>query len=656
MSEQPRIGVFICHCGVNIEGVVDVKRVAEAVKELDNVVFSTTYEYMCSDPGQDLIKNAVKEHNLNRVVVAACSPRMHEETFRSVCADAGLNPYLFEMANIREHDSWVHTDREEATKKAIALVASAVRKANFLAPLEKKEKDVTKAVLIIGGGIAGIQAALEIADAGYTVYIVEREPSIGGHMIQLDKTFPTLDCSACILTPKMSSVGRHENITLLTYSEVESVEGSAGAFKVRVRRKSRFIDEEKCIGCLQCVAKCPVKVESEFDYGLAKRKAVYTPFPQAVPNIPVIDSYNCRQLTGKKCGVCAKVCPTDAVNYDMKDETVELEVGFIIVATGYDLMNLSAVPQYGYGTYDEVYHSLQFERLLNASGPTSGRIVKKDGTEPKSIALLHCIGSRDENFYKYCSRVCCMYALKFSHIIKERLGEDVEVYQCYIDMRCFGKGYEEFYKRLSEEGVNFIRGKVAKVTDEATEPEEEGKLILVVEDTLIGKMLRLAVDMVVLCPAMVPSAGTGELANILKVSRSEDGFFLERHPKLDPVATLTDGIYICGCAQSPKDIPDTVAQASAAAARILTFLKLGKVPIEPFIAVIDEEVCTGCRVCNILCPFDAISYDEEKNISKVDEALCKGCGVCVSACPFGAIENKQFTDEQLMAQIEGALR
>jgi len=654
--DSPRVGVFICHCGTNIAQMIDIDELVQFAKTLPDVVAVREYKYMCADTGQNLIKEEVEKNRINRIVVAACSPRLHEETYKKAAARAGINPYMMEMANIREHDSWVHTDREEATKKAKSLLAAAVRRAALLEELHENYREVNKSALVIGGGIAGIQAALEIADAGYPVYMVEREPSIGGHMIQLDKTFPTLDCSACIQTPKMFDTARHPNINLFTYSEVESVSGTAGEFKVKIRKKARYVDVDKCVGCLLCVEKCPTKVPNEYNYGLNQRKAVYLQFPQATPKVPVIDAYSCRQLTGKKCGVCAKVCPADAIDFDMKDETVELEVGFIVVATGYDLMNLSRLPQYGYGRYDEVYHSLEFERLLNASGPTGGKILKKDGTEPKSIAILHCIGSRDENFYKYCSRVCCMYALKFSHIIRERLGEDVEIYQCYIDMRCFGKGYEEFYKRLSEEGVNFIRGKVAKVTDEATEPEEEGKLILTVEDTLLGKMLRLAVDMVVLCPAMVPSRGTEELANILKVSRSEDGFFLERHPKLDPLATLTEGIFVCGCAQGPKDIPDTVAQASGAAAKVIGHLCRGKIRLSPIVAVVDEDICTGCRVCNLVCAFDAITYDAEKNKSRIDEALCKGCGVCTSACPFGAITSKHFTDEQIMAQIEGILK
>lgn len=658
MGDEVRVGVYICHCGTNIAGFVRMEELVEFAKTLPNVVVVRDYKYMCSDTGQNLIAQDAKEHKINRVVVAACSPRLHEETYKKAMVNAGLNPFMMEMANIREHDTWVHPDMDTATQKAKDLIKAAVKRVSLLEPLEMRYKDVVKSVLVIGGGIAGIQAALDIAEAGYQVFLVEREPSIGGHMIQLDKTFPTLDCSACIQTPKMFDCGRHPNIKLLTYSEVEKVSGSAGNFIVTIRRKPRFVNEDKCIGCLQCVDKCPTKVEDEYNYGLSQRKAIYLQFPQATPKVPVIDSENCRYIKEGKCGVCAKICPADAINYDDKDDTLEINIGFIIVATGYDLIDLGSLPQYGWGRYENVLHSLQFERLLNAAGPTGGKILLKDGSQPKSVAILHCIGSRDQNHAPYCSRVCCMYALKFAHLFRERCGEDAQVYNFYIDMRCFGKGYEEFYKRISEEGVHFIRGKVARIlpAKEVGDPEiPENQLVVESEDTLSNKLLRVGVDMVVLCPAMVPSKGTEQLTRILKVNRSEDGFILERHPKLDPLATLTDGIYVCGCAQGPKDIPDTVAQASGAAAKVVSILNSGKIAISPIIAHIEEEKCTGCRVCNSVCPFDAIDFKEEESISVVEEALCKGCGVCVAACPFGAIKMRHFTDTQIRAQIEGVL-
>ncbi len=653
VDNKARIGVYICHCGTNIAGVVDVNKAREAAEGLPSVVVAKDYMYMCSDPGQNMIKDDIKEHKLDRVVVACCSPRMHERTFRQVLQDGGINPYLLDMANIREQCSWVTEDHDAATEKAMALINAAVRRVAYQQPLEVREVPVAPSALVVGGGIAGIQAALEIANAGHKVYLVEREPSIGGHMAQFDKTFPTLDCASCIFTPLLSQVGQHPQIELLTYSEVEEVSGYIGNFKVKIRKKARYVDEDKCNGCGTCIEKCPWKADSEFDEGLAKRKAIYTPFPQAVPNVPVIDTEHCTYFLKGTCRACEKFCDAKAIDFEQKDETVEAEVGAIIIATGYDAFDPSVIYQYGYGRYDNVVTALQFERMCNASGPTGGKILLKDGSEPKSVAIIHCVGSRDENYHEYCSRVCCMYALKYSHLIKEKT--DADVYQMYIDMRCFGKGYEEFYKRLSDEGVNFIRGKLAQVTDRAINDEEKGKLIAVGEDTLLGTIIRVPVDMVVLCTALEPRADVEEVGRLFNISRSADGFFLERHPKLDPVATVNDGNFVVGCCQSPKDIPDTVAQASAAAARALAMISRGKVEIEAATAVIDEELCSGCRVCNLLCPYTAITFDEEKKVSRINEALCKGCGVCVAACPSAAITGKHFTSEQILAEIEGVL-
>ncbi|UCD21886.1 MAG: CoB--CoM heterodisulfide reductase iron-sulfur subunit A family protein [Chloroflexota bacterium] len=651
--EDVKIGVYICHCGLNIADIVDVEEVAKYAATLPAVTVSRTYKFMCSDPGQSMIKEDIKELGLNRVVVASCSPLMHEPTFRHAIQEAGVNPYLFEMANIREHCSWITEDHKDATEKAKALVSAAVRRVYYHQPLEIREVPVNPDTLVIGGGIAGIQAALEIADSEHKVYLVERDPSIGGHMIQFDKTFPTLDCSACILTPKMTSVGMHPYIELMTYSEVDEISGFVGSFKAKIRKRARYVDEDKCNGCGICITKCPWKASSEFDMDLGERKAIYTPFAQAVPNIPVIDTEHCAYFLNGKCRACEKFCELGAIDFEQVDQIVEVEVGNIVVATGYDSFDPTPISQYGYGKFDNVYTGLEFERICNAVGPTSGRIVLKDGSEPKSVAILHCVGSRDENYHEYCSRVCCMYALKYSHLIKERT--DAEVYQMYIDMRCFGKAYEEFYKRLSEEGVNFVRGKASEVTDRAINEDEEGKLIVCGEDTLLCKTIRVPVDMVVLATALEPRSDAAEVGKLLTISRSADGFFLERHPKLDPVATMTEGVFIAGCCQGPKDIPDTVAQASAAATRVLALISKGRVELEAATAVIDEEKCSGCRICNLLCPYSAISYIEDEKVSRINEALCKGCGTCVAACPSTAITHKQFTTEEITAEIEGVL-
>ena len=1122
MEEEVKIGVYICHCGLNIAGTVDSAGVARYAATLPHVVIARDYKYMCSDPGQDLIKNDIKELGINRVVVASCSPRMHELTFRKAVEAGGLNPYLYEHANIREHCSWVHDDKKVATNKAKDLVRAAVKRVYHHEPLVIKEAPLNPNVLVVGGGIAGMQAALDIANGQKKVYMVEREPSIGGHMIQLDRTFPTLDCSECILTPKMSDVGHHPFIELLSLSEVEEVSGSIGNFKVKVRKKARYVDESKCVGCGICEEKCPRRTDSEFEMGLAKRGMAYIPFAQAIPHIATIDkrverpckaacraacpihmntlgyislikegkfeeAYEvirrtnplpaicgrvcyapCQQacnrgqlddsvairelkrfaadhernagrvkarpveitkeekvaivgsgpaglacahelirqgypvtifeaapeaggllrygipeyrlpkevlssdisyiqemgveiktnttvkgldelfkqgykaiflgtgawdsqkmgipgedspgvlyvldflkqvnsgvkvrlgakvaiigggnaaadaarvarrlgvkevtvvyrrtrtempaipseveqmeqegvtiqflavpvevlskdnrVTGIKCarmemgepdakgrrrprlvqgseftidvdsvimaigqsvdksalpegltftdlgtldvdpatlrtnidgvfaggdvvsgpadvilaiaagkraarsmnaylrgeelgteewgnveklseeevaeikkrfgfrnrverstpdlgkrvsdfeeveqayspeeaqqeagrclasaiegcfecGECKGACEAGAIDYDQTDQIVELEVGLIIVATGYDQFDPSVIPQYGYRKYDNVLTGLEFERITCAAGPTEGKILLKDGREPASVAIVHCVGSRDQNYHEYCSRVCCMYGLKYAHLIKEFTKADV--YEFYIDMRCFGEGYEEFYKRNSEEGVNFIRGKVAKITDEALTDEEKGKLIVVSEDTLLGKLVRVPVDMVILCSALEARSDADDVARLFVLNRRADGFFLERHVKLDPVATPTDGVFIAGCCEGPRDIPDTVAQAEATAAKALSLISKGTVTLEAAVSTVDESICQGCGRCEEVCTFHAPKVTAKNGtlVSTINETLCKGCGACAVVCPTGAISIRHFTQDEILAQV-----
>jgi heterodisulfide reductase subunit A len=650
---EPRIGVYICHCGSNIAGTVKTEEVAQFAQGLEGVVVARDYKFMCSDPGQELIKKDIRELGLNRVVVASCSPTMHEPTFRRACQDAGMNPYLFEMANIREQVSWVTEDKEAATEKAKALVSAAVRRVYYHQPLETREVPVNPNTLVVGGGIAGIQAALKIADSEHKVYLVEKSPSIGGHMAQLDKTFPTLDCSACILTPKMTQIGSHPFIELLTYSDVEEVSGYVGNFKVKVRKKARYVDEEKCTGCGLCQTKCPAKVESEFEVGLGQRKAIYTPFAQAVPNKPVIDTEHCIYFQKGKCRACEKFCEAKAIDFEQKDKIIEVEVGAIIVATGFEVFDPTPIYSYGYKRLDNVITSLEFERIVNSAGPTEGEILLKNGQEPDSIAIIHCVGSRDEKYHEYCSRVCCMHSMKFAHLIKEHTS--ATVYEFYIDIRSFGKGYEEFYNRILNEGTVFIRGRPAEITSIAETPEEEGKLIVQFEDTLVGRQRRLPVDMVILSCALEPQPDVEAVARLFNISRSADGFFLEKHPKLEPVSTMTDGIFLAGCCQGPKDIPDTVAQASAAAAEALSMISRGRVEVEAATAVIDERICSGCQACLEVCPYSAISFDEEKNVCRVNQALCKACGACNAACFSHAISLEHFTNEQIVAEMEGAL-
>ena len=655
---QEKIGVYVCHCGTNIAGVVDVEHVAKwAAEKLgrQGVIVARDYKFMCSSLGQELIEKDIKELGLTRVVVAACSPHLHEKTFRTAAKNAGLNPYLVELASIREQVSWVHTDKAVATEKSKAVIAGAVSRVIENRALEEIKVPINPNTLVVGGGIAGIQAALEIANAGFHVYLVEREPSIGGHMAQFDKTFPTLDCSACILTPRMVEAGTHPNITLMTWSEVTNVAGYVGNFHVTVKKKARFINEELCTGCGICEEKCPKKViDDVFEAGLGYRKAVYTPFAQAVPKFPVMDKENCTYFLKGTCKACEKFCPTGAIDFKQEDQLIHFDVGNIILATGYDLFDARRVSNYGYGRLPNVFTSLEFERLSNAAGPTNGNIVLRDGkSTPKSVGIIHCVGSRDKNFNNYCSVICCMQGLKFAHLVHERTG--ATVYNFYIDMRTAYKAYDEFYQRVLEEGTLFVRGKVAEVTNAARNEREKGKLIIQVEDTLAGKQRRIPVDMVILSSGLQPRRDSKEVGKLFGISCSTDGWFTEKHPKLDPVATMTEGIYIAGCAQGPKDIPSSVAQGAAASARVLDKILQKEVALEPIKASINAEKCSGCRICNGLCPFNAIAYIEDDKVSDINPALCQGCGTCVAACPAGAISGTGFSDEQIMAQIDGLL-
>jgi heterodisulfide reductase subunit A len=638
--------------------MVDVQEVAkwagEHLKD-EGVVVARDYKFMCSSLGQELIQKDIKELGLTRVVVAACSPHLHEKTFRTASAQAGLNPYLTELVSIREHVSWVHTDKHAATTKSKAIIASGVERVIHNEELTPLKVPIHPATLVVGGGISGIQAALEIADSGFQVYMVEREPSIGGHMAQFDKTFPTLDCSACILTPKMVTAGSHPNIKLYSWSEVTKVEGYVGNFTVTIRKKARYVNEDICTGCGICQEKCPKKViDDVFEAGLAYRKVIYTPFPQAVPKFPVIDRENCTYFQKGTCKACEKFCGPGAIDFNQQDEYITVQVGNIIIATGFDLFDPRRIPQYGYGRLANVFTSLEFERLCNAAGPTNGNVVLRDGvTVPKAVAIVHCVGSRDRNYNNYCSVICCMQSLKFAHLVEERTG--AQVYNFYIDMRTAYKDYDEFYQRVLDEGTLFVRGRVAEITDAARLPGEEGKLIVQVEDTLLGKQRRIPVDMVILSAGLEPRHDAKETAKLFGISCSASGWYIERHPKLDPVATMTEGIFIAGAVQGPKDIPSSVAQGSAASARVLSKIQQKEIELEPVRASVNAEQCSGCRICNNLCPFNAITFLEDRQVSEINPALCQGCGTCVAACPAGAISGTGFSNEQILAQLEGLL-
>ena len=650
--EELRIGVFICHCGLNIAGVIDIKELVEFAKTLPDVVYVKDNRYTCADPGQEEIRKAIKEHKLNRVVVAACSPRMHEVTFRRTVSEAGLNPYLFEMANIREFSSWCHPSTpKEATEKAKDLIKMAVAKARLLMPLQTIEVPVTNKALVIGGGIAGMNAALDLAEMGFKVYLLEKSESIGGHMAQLDKTFPTLDCSICIEGPKMVDVGRHPNIEIISYADLLSVSGYIGNFKVRIRKNPRYVIAENCTGCGECKDVCPIEYPNEWDMGLGTRKAISVPFDQAVPLVYTINRDYCIE-----CYKCVDACGArQAINFDQKPEEIELEVGAIIVATGYDIYLPYDNPLYGYGKYTNVITSLEFERLILAAGPTGGKVVRaSDGQKPHSVAFIQCVGSRDTNKYPYCSNFCCMYTLKHVVQLKEKYKEDIEVYVFYMDMRTNFKGFEEFYQRARELGVNFIRGRVSRIFED---PKTKN-LIIHAEDANLGMPIEVEAEMVVLATAAIPKKGTEEIARILNLTRGADGFFMESHPKLKPLDAPTDGIFLAGACQGPKDIPYSVSQGCGAAARAATVLSKKTWKIEPIIAVVDPNRCrnvtTKCGVCAERCPYGAIKI-EEKKPAQVITAMCHGCGTCAAECPADAIQQMHFTDAQILAQLRTAL-
>lgn len=656
-----RIGVFVCWCGSNIAATVDVDAVVEAVKNEPGVCFAQNYQYMCSEAGQSLIKNAIEEHKLTGIVVCSCSPRMHEATFRKTAEKAGLNPYMVEIANIREHCSWIHKDKQEATEKAIILARAAIAKVNLNAPLQPGESAVTKRALIIGGGIAGIQSAIDIADAGYQVDIVERSATIGGKMAQLDKTFPTLDCAACILTPKMVEASQHPNITLYTYSEVEQVKGFVGNFTVKIKKKARFIDETKCTGCAVCTTKCPSrKGGNEFNCNLDNRGAVYIPFAQAVPNVAVIDSERCLHFKTGKCGLCQKVCSAGAINFEQQDEYIEQKYGAIVVATGFQISDVTKFDEFQYTKHPDVITSLELERIMNAAGPTKGTLLRMSNKEhPKDIVFVQCVGSRDNTCRgkTYCSKICCMYTAKHAMLIREKYP-DVNVHVFYIDVRTPGKNFDEFYRRAVEQyNVDYIKGMVGKVWE-----NEDGRLTVQGVDLLSNRRIMLNTDMVVLAAAIEPSSGVKDIATMLTASIDTNNFLTEAHPKLRPVESPTAGVFLSGVCQGPKDIPETVSQAGAAAVKVIGLLAKDKLVTNPCTASPNELMCNGCSSCERVCPYGAIDYvDKEINdhgkrevrrIARVNSALCQGCGACTVACPSGAMDLKGFSNRQIMAEVD----
>ena len=646
-----KVGVFICHCGVNIAAKVDVAKVAEAIGKMPEVAFATEYKFMCSSPGQKLVSDAIKEHGLNRIVVAACSPRMHLPTFQKAIAQSGLNPYLISMANIREQCSWVTEDREEATEKAIDLVRRQVKRVAHQDALEDVAVALEKTAIVIGGGVSGIQAALDIADGGRKVILVEKSPSLGGRMAQLDETFPTLDCSQCILTPKMVEAAQHPNIEIRANTTVKQVGGYVGNFEVTLARRPSCVDATRCITCGLCVTKCPVRdVADEFNAGLGKRRAIATPFPQAVPAMPVIDREYCLKFTKNKCGACEKICPAGAINYEDQGAEETVKAGAIVVATGYQEMSPAVYTEYGGATYPDVLTGLQFERLVSSTGPTGGKLARpSDGQEPKTVVFVQCVGSRDPSKgHEYCSGICCMYTAKHALLYKHHVP-DGQAYVCYIDIRSPGKDYEQFIRRaIEEEDVRYIRGRVGKV-----QRRDDGRYRVYCEDTLVGRPVSIDADMVVLASAVEPQSDAASLAQTIGISYDTDGFYTEAHPKLKPVETATAGVFLAGACQGPKDIPASVQQGSAAAAKVLSLFAKEILRKSPQVAQVDASACTGCLTCAYVCHYSAI---EEKQVAGRQVAFviagkCQGCGACAAACKNKAVTLAQFSDDEVFEEM-----
>jgi len=643
------IGVFICECGPNIKDAMDLDYLVQYARGLENVVVAKPFPLLCSLDGKENLSKEIKELGLTRVVIAACSPKEHEHTFSQIMEEAGLNPFLMQIANIREQCAWVIDDPAQATDKAKAILAAAVHRVAHHEPLETREIACQPDVLVVGAGMAGISAALTLTHKGRKVYLVEKAPCIGGKVARYEDLFPNLECASCILDPLLDSVLHHKGIQLWTLSEVQELLGFYGNYTVKVNKKARFIDQQTCIGCGACVDVCPVTVSNEYNEGLDTRKAVCIPYPGSLPNLAAIDKTHCLRWQGEACQACKDACPFGSVNYEETDEIVETSVGAVVIATGFDCFDVKKAPQYGYGDIGDVYTSLEFERLVNANGPTAGQIVLKNGQPPETLALIHCVGSRSTEYHRHCSAVCCTYLLKFAHQVHKKLP-GVSITNFYSDLCLPGKEAQPFFDKVSEK----TKMKRVHLKDSGSIAITRDNSRALIEYTdVCGQSQSLAFDMVVLAPAMEGAKDAQRISQIFEAPLGEAGFFVEEQTLLAPVSTTLEGILISGCAQGPKDIPSAVAQGQAAAGKIVSSLVPGeKLVLEPMTAAIDEEYCSGCKVCVGLCPYKAISYDGLQQTAQINEVLCRGCGICAAACPSGAIKAKHFTDAQVSAEIK----
>ena len=657
MTEKRKVGVFLCHCGGNISDVVDVGKVRDFAANQEDVVLATDFRFMCSNEGQERLQREIREKGLDGVVVACCTPKMYEDLFRGKAAEAGMNPFLLEIANVREQCSYPHRhEPAKATEKAKALVKAQVEKVRKLRSLEVKTAKIQPGVAVIGGGIAGIHASILLADLGHKVTLVEKSPTIGGNMARTVKTFPTDDCAMCTLSPKMNEAYNHENIDLMTYAEVVDAKRSPGKFTLTVEKKPRFVTDA-CIGCNRCTERCPVstakapvQVESEWEMGLSKRKAIYLPFPSALPQLWTIDADHCFYFQrNHACRVCQMVCPAKAIDFTMKPERVAVDVGAVIVATGWKEYDPAPLAHLGFRRHKDVVTQLQFARMLDSMGPTRGEIARpSDGKPAETVVMVQCVGSRgapgDPDTHEYCSRVCCMVAVKHAQLLKKARPE-ADVYILYNDLRAYGKGFEEYYVHSMELGVKYVRGLPGRVHPEG------GKLLVDVDDMLTGRRLEIPADLVVLSAAMEP-APIDDLLASLHVDQTPDGFVKEYHAKINPTETAVKGVFVAGCAQGPKDITDTIAQAGAAAMSAAVFLGSGEMALNPLVAEVDPNLCRACDRCTEVCEFDAVHVDPNTLVAVVDETACEGCGKCAVVCPTGAISVRQFKKPQVLAAID----
>ncbi len=670
-----KTAVYFCNCGTNISEKINPEKVEDAVKKSNGGIIFKNYGFLCSEEGKEFLRKDIMDNGIEAVVIPACSPRDHEKTFMDVLSAAGVNPYMMQMINIREQVAWVTEDKDKAAEKAVHYINAAISRVNLQEPLEKKEIDVSPDAIVVGAGPAGLKAALSLAEAGRKVTVVEKSPTIGGLPVRYEEIFPNMECGPCMLEPIMGDAlhgNASGNIEFLTLSEIEDVVGSYGNFTVKIKRSPRYVDAEKCIGCAECIAPCPASFKNPFNCDMNERKAIDFSFAGALPNVPYINAGVCLRFNDNdgaddgSCRLCIDACPVgeEVFKFDEKEEIIERNAGSIILATGSALYDCGKISSLGYGKIPAVYNSIEFERILASNGPTEGKIETPDGKEPQSFAIVHCVGSLDKNHKDYCSGICCEYAFKFNHIIRNKIPS-AKIYHLYKEIVIPGKESGSLYRHAAEDkNTVFIR---VRDINGMTVAEESGKKVFSIsgacgsgggagggeiENGGGGVSEKISVDAVILCPAVVPGGDMDGLAGILEVVRDKNGFFEELHGRTDVGKSTIKGVYLAGSCHSPMDIKGAMSEGMAAAGYVLSGLVAGKkLSIDPISAVVNQERCSGCKVCIGVCPYKAISFDGKEEASLVNELLCQGCGTCAAACPSSAIKANGFTNEEIFAEI-----